>query len=80
MAICCHTQFGQFLGSHQTLGGGGGRNFRGFYLAVFNAVLIARNYINKYRIIHKTYIFDVKQIYRNVFILIAPNSVSTAAI
>jgi hypothetical protein len=22
-AICCHTNFGQFLGSHQTLGGGG---------------------------------------------------------
>jgi hypothetical protein len=42
-AICCLTQFGQFLGSHQTLGGGvGGRYLCGFYLAVLNAVLIAR--------------------------------------
>jgi hypothetical protein len=26
-AICCHTQFGQFLGSYQTLKKGGGRYF-----------------------------------------------------
>jgi hypothetical protein len=26
-AICCRTSFGQFLGSYQTLGGGGGRYF-----------------------------------------------------
>jgi hypothetical protein len=51
-AICYHTNFGQFLGSHQTLGGGGGRYFRGFYLAVLNAVLIAEITINKYRITH----------------------------
>jgi hypothetical protein len=50
-AICCHTQFGQFLGSHQTSGGSGGGYFHGFYLAVFNAVLTARSNINKYRII-----------------------------
>jgi hypothetical protein len=50
-AICCHTKFGQFLGSQQTLRGGGGRYFRGFYLVVFNAVLIARTNINKFRII-----------------------------
>jgi hypothetical protein len=51
-ATCCHTDFGQFLGSHQTLGEGGGRYFCRFYLAVFNAVLIARTTINTYRIIH----------------------------
>jgi hypothetical protein len=50
-AICCHTQFGQFLGSQQTFGGGGGRDFCGFYLAVFNAVLTARTNIKIYRII-----------------------------
>jgi hypothetical protein len=50
MEICCYTQFGQFLGSHQTMGGGGGRYFHRFYLAVFNAILIARTNINKYRI------------------------------
>jgi hypothetical protein len=49
-AIYCHTNFGQFLGSHQTLKGGG-RYFCRFYLAVFNAVSIARATINKYRII-----------------------------
>ncbi len=40
------------LGSHQTLGGGGGRYFCRFFFAVFNAVLIARPTITKYRIIH----------------------------
>jgi hypothetical protein len=55
-AICCHTQFGQFLGSHQTSGESGGRYFHGFYLAVFNAVLIARTNINKYRIIQNLHI------------------------
>jgi hypothetical protein len=49
-AICCHTYFGQVLGSRQTLGGGGGRYLCRFYLAVFNVGLIAR--INKYIIIH----------------------------
>jgi hypothetical protein len=51
-AICCHTHFGPFLDSHQTLGGGGDRYFFRFCLEVFNAVLIARTAINKYRIIH----------------------------
>jgi hypothetical protein len=50
--VCCHTHFGQFLGSYQTLGRGGGRYFCRFYLTVFNAVLVARTTINKYRIIH----------------------------
>jgi hypothetical protein len=68
-AISCHTQFDQFLGSHQTLGGGGGRYFCGFYLAVFNAVLIARTNINKYKIIQSLH-FYMKQICRNEFILI----------
>jgi hypothetical protein len=51
-AICFHTNFGQFLASHQNLGGGGGRYFLRFYLAVFNSVLIGETAINKYRIIH----------------------------
>jgi hypothetical protein len=51
-AICCHTHFGQFLGSHQTLGGEGDRYFFIFYLPVFIAVLIAKTTINKYRRIH----------------------------
>jgi hypothetical protein len=46
--ICCHTHFGQFLDSHQTLGGEGGRYFCRFYLAIFNT----RTTINKYRIIY----------------------------
>ncbi len=46
-AICCHINFDQFLGSQQTLGGGGGRSILRFYLAVFNAVLIAETTINK---------------------------------
>ncbi len=50
--VCCHTHFGQFLGSHQTLGGGVGRYFCRFYLAVYNAVLITKTTINKYIIIH----------------------------
>jgi hypothetical protein len=41
-AICCHTHFGQFLGSHHALGGGGDSDFLIFYLAVFNSVLITR--------------------------------------
>ncbi len=77
-AICCHPHFGLFLGSHQTLGGGGGRYFCRFYLAVFNAVLIDRTIINKYRIIHNL-LFDLKQIYRNEYILIPLNYVATAA-
>jgi hypothetical protein len=44
-------KFDQFLGSHQALGGGGGRDFCGFYLAVFNAVLVARSDTNNSRII-----------------------------
>jgi hypothetical protein len=51
-AICCHTHFGQFLCSHQTLGGGGDRYFCRFYVEVFNAVLSARTAVNKDRIIH----------------------------
>ncbi len=47
-AICCHTHFGQFLGSHQTLGEGGDRCFCRFYLAICNA----RTSINKSRIIY----------------------------
>jgi hypothetical protein len=38
--ICSHPHFGQFLGSHLTWRGGGGRYFCRFYLAVFNAVLL----------------------------------------
>jgi hypothetical protein len=47
-AICCHTHFGQFLGSRQKIGGREEKYFCRFYLAV----LIARNSINKYRIIY----------------------------
>jgi hypothetical protein len=72
----CHTHFGQFLGSHQALGGGGGRYFCRFYLAVLNAVLIARITSNKHR---TTYFFDLKQICRNVCILLPPMSMATAA-
>ncbi len=54
-AICCHSHFGQFLRSLQTLGGGGGRYFCRFYLAVFNAVLIARTTAKTHRIIHNLY-------------------------
>ncbi len=78
-AICCHPHFGQFLGSHQTLGGGGGRYFRRFYLAAFNAVLIARTTMTKYIIIISTCLFDLKEIYRNEYILIPLNFVATAA-
>jgi hypothetical protein len=42
-AVCCHTHFVQFLGPHQTLGGGGGRYFCRFYLTIF----YARTTINK---------------------------------
>jgi hypothetical protein len=52
-AICCHIHFGQFLDSHQTLGGGGDRYFCRFYLAVFNAELIARTISIKHIIMHK---------------------------
>jgi hypothetical protein len=54
-AICCHSHFGQFLGSLQTLGGGGGGYFCRFYLAVFTAVFIARTTVNKHRIMHNLY-------------------------
>jgi hypothetical protein len=55
-----------------------GRNFCRFFLAVFNAELIARTTINKYRIIQYTsYIFDLRQIFRNECIM-PPNSVATA--
>jgi hypothetical protein len=77
-AICCHPYFGQFLGSYQTLGGGG-IYFCRFYLAAFNAVLIARTIMTKYIIIISTYFFDLKQIYRNEYILIPLNFVATAA-
>jgi hypothetical protein len=77
-AMCCHPHFGQFLGSHQTLGEGGGRYFCRFYLAVFNAVLIARTTNKKYGINHNL-LFDLNQIYRNEYILIPLNSVATAA-
>jgi hypothetical protein len=77
-AACCHTHFSQFSGSHQTLGGEEGRYFCRFYLAVYNAVLIARTTINKYIVI-QILSFDLKQIYRNECILIPPNSVATAA-
>jgi hypothetical protein len=41
------------LGSHQTWGGGRDNIFVDFtYLTVFNALLIARTTINKYRLIH----------------------------
>jgi hypothetical protein len=40
-AICYHTHFGQFLDSHQPLGGGGGRYFLEILSFSFNAVLIA---------------------------------------
>jgi hypothetical protein len=55
-------------------GGGGGRYFCRFYLAV----LMAKTIINKYRIMQKLH-FDLKQICRNECILIPPNSVATAA-
>jgi hypothetical protein len=75
-AICCHTQFGQFLGTHQTLGGGGSRYFCGFYLAIINAVLIARTNINKYRIIQNLHFWSEtnpqKCIYFNTPLILWP--------
>jgi hypothetical protein len=51
-AMCCHPHFGQFLGSHQTWREEEVGGFCRFYLAVVNAVLIARTTMNKHRIIH----------------------------
>ncbi len=75
-AICCHTHFGQFFGSHQTLGGGIGRHFCRFYLAVL--MQYSRTTIDKYRIIHNTQ-FWLETNLQNECILIPPNSVATAA-
>ncbi len=59
--------------------GGGGRYFCRFYLAAFNAVLFARTTMTKYIKIISTYFFDLKQIYRNEYILIPLNFVATVA-
>jgi hypothetical protein len=63
-AICCHTDFGQFLGSHQSLGGEGGRYFCRFYLAVVNVILIARTTFNKPRIMHNLHFLLEKNLPR----------------
>jgi hypothetical protein len=61
-AICCHTDFGQFLGSHQTLEGEGGGYFCRFYLAVVK-VILELLLTNPEKC--TTYIFHLKQICRD---------------